>query len=924
MRLDEVYRRLLDEQIDYYDRMYTLSSGEENGWTMPLSKARRNFIKERFPILQAPFVEGIPRYHKDESWTWDHLSEGLEGWHLDEMKAISELLSSYASWTPYPHQIESLQAWQQQQHIVVATGTGSGKTECFLYPMLGQLVREARRAKARSKPMERGVKAIVLYPMNALVADQTVRIRDLFGQLEMANKLMHQGAGRYCQFGMYTGRSPAHGWYAEKSAAGNWNYKKNGPREKVKNITKAYTELEQHHPELWQRLVKDRRIPAKGGRWVASENGTWSSDEVLGTVDGGGEAYEAEDSWSLTGFANGIKGSNNAMTHVGQEGDRELYARYEMHLGGLIQRATNNSEPTEEERRIFEEQTVHLGVPDILVTNYSMLEYTLLRPLEHVFWEDTKQWLYGDVLEGEPPRKLMLVLDEAHLYQGSMGTEVSMLIQRLTSVLSEDDKIPDIQVIITSASLGDSDDLKQQFVADLTGVNPRDVAVPAPARTDRLASRHWDELNQIDASAIEALERIVPSKSSLSEEEMSFYRHLNLDEDTLASLEAFSSSGGTEKQLRELRFSVFEPHDVFTLLYTALQHPQSMAEELHHLRPNGDKSSPWPLEDLAAAVLGTTNKKAISVLLDLVAMCRDETDAPLMPIRGHFFSRGMPRLSVCPRCSSFHKLETLRCDQVIDGTVCNSRTYELLYGRSTGVAFLNLWVKRLDNGEGREGLTVNTGRQIAYSGPTEGGAEGRRVGLAAWRCTQEETHTHVLDMDKGEIIPNHLFNTGQFNPSRHACVKVSGFVGGGRFDATSLWKDKHGNEQEEFFDRICPETKRDHTRRQARQVSNLETRGNEAFSSLVDGMLQQQESVSGSEHLPNSGKKCLIFSDSRQQAANVAVELGQLSNHDESRRLLLEMISTDWFDALSCTNLCQGYPGCVVRSLPGLNPFVIR
>ena len=33
-----------------------------------------------------------------------------------------------------------------------------------------------------------------------------------------------------------------------------------------------------------------------------------------------------------------------------------------------------------------------------------------------------------------------------------------------------------------------------------------------------------------------------------------------------------------------------------------------------------------------------------------------------------------------------------------------------------------------------------------------------------------------------------------------------GFVGGGRFDATSLWKDKHGNEQEEFFDRICPET----------------------------------------------------------------------------------------------------------------------
>ena len=91
---------------------------------------------------------------------------------------------------------------------------------------------------------------------------------------------------------------------------------------------------------------------------------------------------------------------------------------------------------------MFEQNTMHLGVPDILVTNYSMLEYTLLRPLEHVFWEDTKTWLYGDVLENEPPRKLLLVLDEAHLYQGSMGTEVSMLIQRLTSVLSDGDNTP--------------------------------------------------------------------------------------------------------------------------------------------------------------------------------------------------------------------------------------------------------------------------------------------------------------------------------------------------------------------------------------------------------------------------------------------------------------------------------------------------
>ena len=81
-------------------------------------------------------------------------------------------------------------------------------------------------------------------------------------------------------------------------------------------------------------------------------------------------------------------------------------------------------------------------------------------------------------------------------------------------------------------------------------------------------------------------------------------------------------------------------------------------------------------------------------------------------------------------------------------------------------------------------------------------------------------------------------------------------------------------------------------------MSNLETRGNEAFSGLINGLLQKQEGNFDSAHLPNKGKKCLVFSDSRQQAANIAVELGQLSNHDESRRILFQMLNEDWFKSL--------------------------
>ena len=248
MRLDELYENLLEDQLAYYDRMYTLSSGKENGWSRPLAETRREFIAKRFNILKKPFVEGIPRYSTEEGWTWSKLSEGTSGKDKEELDALAKLLDSYAKWTPYPHQVESIKHWQNGKHVVVATGTGSGKTECFLYPMLGQLLRESHRAKSKGEVMQRGVKALVLYPMNALVADQTVRIRDLFGTLEMANKLLEEGAGRFCQFGMYTGRTQAHGWYSEPGKRpGTWKLPSNGPRKKVNNIVNAYINIEQNH-----------------------------------------------------------------------------------------------------------------------------------------------------------------------------------------------------------------------------------------------------------------------------------------------------------------------------------------------------------------------------------------------------------------------------------------------------------------------------------------------------------------------------------------------------------------------------------------------------------------------------------------------------------------------------------------------------
>ncbi|TCW20609.1 DEAD/DEAH box helicase [Dietzia cinnamea] len=85
---------------------------------------------------------------------------------------------------PYVHQAQvfarlsskpapdSAEPWRRPDPTLVVTGTGSGKTESFLYPVLDH----ARRARAQGV---RGVKALLLYPMNALATDQAERLTRL-------------------------------------------------------------------------------------------------------------------------------------------------------------------------------------------------------------------------------------------------------------------------------------------------------------------------------------------------------------------------------------------------------------------------------------------------------------------------------------------------------------------------------------------------------------------------------------------------------------------------------------------------------------------------------------------------------------------------------------------------------------------------
>jgi DEAD/DEAH box helicase domain-containing protein len=97
---------------------------------------------------------------------------------------------------PFKHQNR---AWrrlnsrgQEPRHTIVTTGTGSGKTECFLYPILDHCLRMRRKG-------QKGIKAIILYPMNALAADQERR----FAKIIWNAPILRQAR---VQVGNYTGR----------------------------------------------------------------------------------------------------------------------------------------------------------------------------------------------------------------------------------------------------------------------------------------------------------------------------------------------------------------------------------------------------------------------------------------------------------------------------------------------------------------------------------------------------------------------------------------------------------------------------------------------------------------------------------------------------------------------------------------------
>ena len=146
-----------------------------------IEEGLRSFIEREFPIATPAFVpegKSVVEHYLDEKTNlikgpWLEIRRPFRKTPTDMAKALPFLSGRWGiakNWVPYEHQRKAFErlSYPAPKSTIVATGTGSGKTECFLLPMLDAVL----QMNAAKIP---GIKAIVIYPMNALASDQSKR-----------------------------------------------------------------------------------------------------------------------------------------------------------------------------------------------------------------------------------------------------------------------------------------------------------------------------------------------------------------------------------------------------------------------------------------------------------------------------------------------------------------------------------------------------------------------------------------------------------------------------------------------------------------------------------------------------------------------------------------------------------------------------
>ncbi len=407
----------------------------------------------------------------------------------------------------YEHQLKSLELAQEDAEnklpaLVVTASTGAGKTECFLLPILNRLYQKPRANR-------RGMRVLILYPLNALVNDQVERL---------------------------------HSWMKDQ--------------EEVTLF--AFTG---ETPETHEKSLQEGITPYDASRFI-------SRSEARGECDHDGN-----------------------ITSGGPQ-------------------------------------------PDIVITNYSMLEFMLARPQDACFFTENLE---------------AIVLDEAHIYNGTLAAEIMLLLRRV--MLRCNRKPEQILQMATSATLGGTEDDLRRFTATLFSEQYE--------RTLRIKGR----LIEPTFPPIEEPRAGAPSPAAI----IDGYTASGLDQQSLVEAVPGQPSEFRLASLPDTRDTISQLVALFTSkpIATSTSWPAawlhdslSAARFVHQLGMILWDKKFIPIDTLASQLFETKGtqderRKALIVLLQLTASARLAVgNYPLIPHRIHLLVRPPEGVSACvnPQC----------------------------------------------------------------------------------------------------------------------------------------------------------------------------------------------------------------------------------------------------------------------------------
>lgn len=446
--------------------------------TFPLRKPelRRELeeqLRTEFPLSKGPYLQISPPFEVGAS-----VRELVD----DELLSARWLELPEAAFPVdrplYRHQEEAIRkATADQRNVVITTGTGSGKTECFLIPIIDSLLREIDAGTIR-RP---GVRALLLYPMNALANDQLKRLRSLLAQIPQIT------------FGRYVGDTKRDENTAEDDFAQRYP----------------------HEPRLENELI-----------------------------------------------------SRAAMQHA---------------------------------------------PPQVLLTNYAMLEYLLLRPDDSALFDGPTAGRWRHV-----------ALDEVHVYDGTQGAEIAMLLRRLRDRVNGTQRGA-LQCFATSATLGGG---RHDY--------PKLVEFASDLFDEPFA---WEEDRPTRQDVVGAYQKPLVRGTG----------RWRLGSGSWSTIQAAYRRGAATDELIQ-GVDVELPHlPVDQTREGWLADVLANDEDVIALQQRLERGAST-LQDAAQEVFGTgpNAQQAIVDLVDLGVVARHgDDDAPVLPARYHFFLRALEGAFVC-------------------------------------------------------------------------------------------------------------------------------------------------------------------------------------------------------------------------------------------------------------------------------------